>query len=1049
MRVSTCSYLLGTMTVNSQCVLKRIRLQSMDECDSRSSSTYRSPAVKRLGVRSTPRSTKRPSSCGRLAKNSTPRHASETKSAHFGNITPIRSRGAGGAAAVRKRVLEHDSTASVQTEMLMLDETFLQTVDLDRVENGRSAETPRGQSPDLFADEDSFSFPDNGEAARVAGRLGRASEACLGCGKDGCHCGAGASGDARAPAPHDVSATWTDDSALEEAMKATLLSCQGSVPLGEKIKKALLGNAQKAVKPKIKTDPPSPTTLSALEVDGPFFGLPLKVRQLIEETKGISELYPWQEECLGLAAVRERRNLVVCLPTSGGKTLVAEVLVLRELLCHRRNALLVLPYVAIVQEKVRSLSSLAVPLGFLVEEYAAGRGGYPPRRRRWKNTVYVATIEKALGLVGSLVEHGRLDELGLLVVDELHLLGDAGGRGANLEILLAKLLHSAADLHIVGMSATIGNLDEVAAFLRAETFCRDFRPVELREYVKCADRIFSIDWSAKSPEEMCTLSRVVKPKDANDPDYIAGLVLEVAPEESVLVFCPTKKNCENIALLVCRAMNRDILEHKLEEKKALYRALVTEGNGSVCSTLQKTLPFGVAYHHSGLVAGERRLLEEAYCAGTLCCVCCTSTLAAGVNLPAARVVLRSPYVGTQFLTMSRYKQMAGRAGRAGTGCRAGESILVCAPADVDKVQGLVGSRMDRCESGLALADGHGVRSLVLTAVAQGLAGSRAALHALARRTLLHVQAERAGHDVPGLVDRAVVELFREGALRSPAVAPDQSVCVTPHAAADRTRVVLRRETLLAVSRLGRGAIKGCMDLRKARLLYEDLVQAQSSLVLLTSLHLLYLVTPYELAEQYNELSAKEQLCAKVLGLSEGCMVRIGNGQTPKNVAERVVRRFYLTLMLAELWRQESVWRVAAKYQVSRGFVQGLMTSAAAFAACVMRFCEELQELWAFKELLVTFSLQLSHCCTQELLPLMELPAVKKGRAQQLYNAGFKSLHDIANTSIGALVSSVDHLSRKVAGQIIAAARLLLLEKVESLREEAQEVLEGMAAVRVN
>nr|CAD7202979.1 unnamed protein product [Timema douglasi] len=69
-----------------------------------------------------------------------------------------------------------------------------------------------------------------------------------------------------------------------------------------------------------------------------------------------------------------------------------------------------------------------------------------------------------------------------------------------------------------------------------------------------------------------------------------------------------------------------------------------------------------------------------------------------------------------------------------------------------------------------------------------------------------------------------------------------------------------------------------------------------------------------------------------------------------------------------------------------------------------------------------------------------------GRAQQLYNADFKTLKDIANTDVNTLVSCVDHMSRKVAGQIIAAARLLLLEKVESLREEAQEVLEGISVI---
>lgn len=100
-----------------------------------------------------------------------------------------------------------------------------------------------------------------------------------------------------------------------------------------------------------------------------------------------------------------------------------------------------------------------------------------------------------------------------------------------------------------------------------------------------------------------------------------------------------------------------------------------------------------------------------------------------------------------------------------------------------------------------------------------------------------------------------------------------------------------------------------------------------------------------------------------------------------------------------------------------------MMSASTFAANVVRFCEQLEEFWPFAHLLRGMSSRLAHCCCAELIPLMELPAVKQSRAKQLYQAGFKNLQSISKADPKLLMEISEFMSMKVANQLIAAAKV--------------------------
>lgn len=291
------------------------------------------------------------------------------------------------------------------------------------------------------------------------------------------------------------------------------------------------------------------------------------------------------------------------------------------------------------------------------------------------------------------------------------------------------------------------------------------------------------------------------------------------------------------------------------------KAAIQGDSGVLCPILSQTISHGIAYHHSGLTTDERRHLENAFRLNVICVICCTSTLAAGVNLPAKRVIIRSPYIGRDFLTLSRYKQMVGRAGRAGMG-DCGESITIFEEKDTQRMLQLLTSPMDEAASGLHLSDGKAISNLILSAIGLGIAECLNDLQRLASKTLLAVQSERLGLNINEIIKQTIKDLFKLKALtasvsttqhsssniefeNSTVINAEESTSIDTKTKKKRIHVILKPSTQLNISQMGKASFKSCIDLRKSQIIYNDLMQAQKSLVLTDHLHLLYIVTPYE------------------------------------------------------------------------------------------------------------------------------------------------------------------------------------------------------------
>ncbi|XP_059641680.1 helicase and polymerase-containing protein TEBICHI isoform X1 [Cornus florida] len=790
----------------------------------------------------------------------------------------------------------------------------------------------------------------------------------------------------------------------------------------------------------------------------------------IYEKRGISKLYPWQVDCLQVDGVLEKRNLVYCASTSAGKSFVAEILMLRRVLSIGKMALLVLPYVSICAEKAEHLEVLLEPLNKHVRSYYGNQGGGTLPK---DTSVAVCTIEKANSLINRLLEEGRLSEVGIIVIDELHMVGDQS-RGYLLELLLTKLRYAAGEgnvesssgessgmssgkadlahgLQIVGMSATLPNVAAVADWLEAALYQTDFRPVPLEEFIKVGNTIYN-----KQMDIVRTISKTAN-LGGKDPDHIVELCSEVVQDgHSVLLFCSSRKGCESTARHVskflkkfCVSVHRD--QSEFIDISSAIDALRRSPAG-LDPVLEETLPSGVAFHHAGLTVEEREIVETCYRKGLVRVLTATSTLAAGVNLPARRVIFRQPRIGRDFIDGTRYRQMAGRAGRTGIDTK-GESVLICKPEEIKRIMGLLNDSCPPLHSCLS-EDKNGMTHAILEVVAGGIVQTANDIHRYVRCTLLNSTkpfedvVKSAQDSLRWLCHRKFLEWNEDTKLYS----------TTP---------------------LGRAAFGSSLCPEESLIVLDDLSRAREGFVLASDLHLVYLVTPinvdvepdWELYyERFMELPTLDQSVGNRVGVIEPFLMRMAHGapMRTKNRSRdnvkglqgrfsdhsmlsdeqtlRVCKRFYVALILSRLVQEVAVGEVCEAFKVARGMVQALQENAGRFASMVSVFCERLG--WHDLEGLVAkFQNRVSFGVRAEIVELTNIPYVKGSRARALYKAGLRTPQAIAEASVPEIVkalfessswaaqegSAQRRIQLGVAKKIKNGARKIVLEKAEEAR----------------
>lgn len=370
------------------------------------------------------------------------------------------------------------------------------------------------------------------------------------------------------------------------------------------------------------------------------------------ELSGLKELNPVQ----ALAVEKGLdKSLIVAAPTASGKTLIAEIAALQTVQ-RGKKVIYIVPLRALAHEKYREFKAKYESLGYKIGLSIGDLDAADPWLASYD--VIIATSEK----LDSLLRHGITwaREIGLVVADEIHLLNDPS-RGPTLEMVLTRL--KAYKPVILGLSATINNFEELARWLEADAVRSDYRPVKLYTGVAFEGEVTFV------PDRRYDLSE----------NYLHELTS--IPKQSLL-FISTRRGTEATAEKLGAARSLSIEPTEANALEALAKKITSslEHTTPQCERLARCIRTGTAFHHAGLTNKQRTLVEDGFKQGLLKLICATPTLAAGLNLPAYRVIIRdlkrfSSFRGMDYLPILEVQQMAGRAGRPAFD-KEGEAILL-------------------------------------------------------------------------------------------------------------------------------------------------------------------------------------------------------------------------------------------------------------------------------------------------------------------------------------------------------------------------------------
>lgn len=679
--------------------------------------------------------------------------------------------------------------------------------------------------------------------------------------------------------------------------------------------------------------------------------------------KGITKLYPPQQKAIK-TGILDGKNVVLAIPTASGKTLIAEICMLKSILEQGGIALYLCPLRALASEKFeefRSYSKLGVNVGITTGDYDTAEEKYGTY------DILVCTNERA----DSLLRHRAkwMAKIAIVIADEVHLINDPG-RGPTLEVVLARLRQIAPNAQILALSATVDNAEELAEWLEGTAVISDWRPVALREGVYHEGKVFFGDGEEDSYAPATSFP-------------IGDIVRSVIRKKGqLLAFLNTRRSAVRTAQKLGSIVAPRLKKSEQKQLGNIAEKLLQLGEVTqVTDTLARLIRAGVAFHHAGLRYSERKLIEEAFKNTLIKAICATPTLAAGVNLPARVVVIREyrrfdRIEGYQPIPVLEYKQMAGRAGRPKYDTT-GTAILI-SRNDSERDFLLDYYILGSPESIISkLASESALRSHVLSTIAMNYASDKEGIMNFIRQTFFGHQ--RDPDEVEYMID-LIVKFLKDEAL------------------------LVQSGSRLRATKFGRRTSQLYIDPKSAVIIRDGLNKASKQIDQTTDVSFLHLIshTP-DMANLYLRRGEDERFHDYVIEHIDEFLVAVPDPRYHRDRYE-----FFLaevkTALLAKAWVEELPEdQLINQFKIGSGDLLRLVDTQ----AWLLYACKEIAPLFDCQKVvpeLEELELRVRYGVKRELAELVELQGIGRVRARFLFRAGFVSKNRIRDAPIAQLAA---------------------------------------------